>query len=275
MKSLDVLGVRVDLIDSKKHFRELFMSLLDKKGSKIFTINPEFIVDSYFNPKFRETLNSGNLNSIDGFGVALAVKSKLNREKSKSFFKIFKDYTDGSVRDLVVTGVDIVDESLKIANREKLSLFILGGSSEDLISYRSATMIQKKYPDINLVGHSSEFSYKPKDDIETIKFIEKRMKEKSIKVLDLLLVAYGHQKQEFWIERNSIKIPARVSIGVGGTLDFIAGKVKRAPFIFRSLGLEWLFRLVMQPNRFLRILKATVIYSILSLFFSSKKATKN
>ena len=275
MKSLDVLGVRVDLIDSKKHFRELFMSLLDKKGSKIFTINPEFIVDSYFNPKFRETLNSGNLNSIDGFGVALAVKSKLNREKSKSFFKIFKDYTDGSVRDLVVTGVDIVDESLKIANREKLSLFILGGSSEDLISYRSATMIQKKYPDINLVGYSSEFSYKPKDDIETIKFIEKRMKEKSIKVLDLLLVAYGHQKQEFWIERNSIKIPARVSIGVGGTLDFIAGKVKRAPFIFRSLGLEWLFRLVMQPNRFLRILKATVIYSILSLFFSSKKATKN
>ena len=275
MKSLDVLGVRVDLIDSKKHFRELFMSLLDKKGSKIFTVNPEVIVDSYFNPKFRETLNSGNLNSIDGFGVALAVKSKLNREKSKSFFKIFKDYTDGSVRDLVVTGVDIVDESLKIANSEKLSLFILGGSPEDLISYRAATLIQKKYPDINLVGHSSEFSYKPKDDIDTIKFIEKRMKEKSIKVLDLLLVAYGHQKQEFWIERNSIKIPACVSIGVGGTLDFIAGKVKRAPFIFRSFGLEWLFRLIMQPSRFFRILKATVIYSILSLFFSSKKATKN
>lgn len=275
MTSREILGVRVDVVSSKKHFREIFMNLVSKKGSKIFTINPEFIVDAYRDSKFKKVLNSADLNTIDGFGVALFLKFKLNKEMGASSLKLIKDYFNGSVKDLVLTGVSTVEEVLKILNEESMSLFILGGSPEEDVSYKSFLKISNKYPKINIIGYSSDFSYKAKDDSNTLNFIHSKMKEKGLKKIDVILVAYGHKNQEFWIERNASQIPAGISIGVGGTLDFISGKVRRAPLFLQSFGLEWLYRLLMEPRRITRIFKATVVFTILASFFDQKKATNN
>ena len=66
---------------------------------------------------------------------------------------------------------------------------------------------------------------------------------------DILFVAFGSPKQEKWIYENLPKLDVTVAIGVGGSFDFISGKVKRAPVFIRNLGLEWLFRLIIQPWR--------------------------
>ena len=66
---------------------------------------------------------------------------------------------------------------------------------------------------------------------------------------DILFVAFGSPKQEMWIAQNLRRIDVRIAIGVGGAFDFISGKVARAPLWIRNLGLEWLFRLIVQPWR--------------------------
>ena len=81
---------------------------------------------------------------------------------------------------------------------------------------------------------------------------------------DALLVAYGQPAQELWIRRNAGRLPARVAVGVGGTFDYLAGGVPRAPAWMRRRGLEWLFRLARQPWR-LRRMAVLPAYAVLVL----------
>jgi N-acetylglucosaminyldiphosphoundecaprenol N-acetyl-beta-D-mannosaminyltransferase len=91
------------------------------------------------------------------------------------------------------------------------------------------------------------------------------------KKTDILFVAFGSPKQEIWIAENLNQLPAKVVIGVGGAFDFISGKVRRAPVFIRQLGLEWLFRLIIQPWRIKRQLKLlTFIDLVLKEKFSAK-----
>jgi N-acetylglucosaminyldiphosphoundecaprenol N-acetyl-beta-D-mannosaminyltransferase len=79
---------------------------------------------------------------------------------------------------------------------------------------------------------------------------------------DILLVAYGAPAQELWIARNQPLLGVPAAIGVGGTFDYLAGHVPRAPRWMRRLGLEWLFRLIRQPWRWRRIWTAVVSFPL-------------
>jgi N-acetylglucosaminyldiphosphoundecaprenol N-acetyl-beta-D-mannosaminyltransferase len=265
LKNLYYLGTRIDYEINSSNFEDSFLRILKKGNSKIYTINPEFIVDSYFNADFKKELNSSDLNVIDGVGLLYGIK------------KHFKSVIDHEIYNELktLTGVDLVNKVLEIADKKKLSLFLLGGSQEIDISNKAIEKIRNKYPDIVIVGGSSRFSFEKHDDEDTLAYIKNCMKELSLNEIDLIFVGYGHVKQENWIGRNSTKIPARVSIGVGGTLDYLSGSVKRAPKFFRNLGLEWLYRFLTQPKRIFRILKATVIFSYLSNTLLSKNFSKN
>jgi len=129
-------------------------------------------------------------------------------------------------------------EKLCEACREKpLSIGFLGGRGR--VAERTAERLKMRYPWINVTFVGSEWSEKG--------FINK--KERSI---DILFVAYGIPKQEEWIYENLPKLPVKAAMGVGGAFDFISGAVPRALFLVRFLGLEWLFRLIVQPWRFRR-----------------------
>lgn len=262
MTSYKILGTRVDSGIAKNNFRDKFFELLNKGGSKIFTVNPEFVVDAFFDTNFQKVLNSSDYNSIDGIGVAWAI-GRVDKKTSQ-----LKD-----ISKKVFTGVDITEQVLKICNNDSLSLFLLGGSVEKDTSKLVANYILKNYPKIKLVGYSSDFSFDKKDDKSTVNFIHEKMKQNSVQQIDVILVAYGHKNQEFWLDRNQAKIPARIGIGVGGTFDYLAGNMKRAPKFLRELGLEWLFRLLTQPQRIFRILKAVILFPIL-VAFTEKSATK-
>ena len=238
-----ILGTKVSKGYSFEKSKEIFLKL-HKSGnfSKVFTINPEFLVDAYYDKKFQKVLNSGDYNCADGFGIELLYGIKRT------------------------PGIELLNHFLKVCNEESFSLFILGGSSDKEISKRAAENISKSFPKIKIIGFSSDFSFQKEDDVKTIEYIHKCMTENRVESIDLIIVGYGHKNQEFWLERNMAKIPAKIGMGVGGSLDFISKEVKRAPKFLRTFGLEWAFRLIIQPKRIFRIFKAVILFPMLSLF---------
>jgi len=83
----------------------------------------------------------------------------------------------------------------------------------------------------------------------------------------ILLVAFGHPKQERWIARHLVEFPSvKIVIGIGGAFDFWADTIKRAPFVIRRVGLEWLWRLILEPRRWKRIWNAVIVFPIFFIF---------
>ncbi len=86
---------------------------------------------------------------------------------------------------------------------------------------------------------------------------------------DLVLVALGSPHQERWIDQHAYQCEATLMWGVGGSLDHLTGKQRRAPLIFQRIRLEWLWRLIRQPKRFKRIFVATIYFPLLALTHKS------
>jgi N-acetylglucosaminyldiphosphoundecaprenol N-acetyl-beta-D-mannosaminyltransferase len=133
-----------------------------------------------------------------------------------------------------VTGVDLMEQLIQF---DDISVGLLGSAKG--VAEKASECLLKKYPGIN-------FAYindgGPFIDSKTF----------DIPKLDILFVAFGHGKQEKWIDKNLANIPVKVAMGVGGAFDYFSGNVPRAPKILRTLGLEWIFRLLIQPWRIKR-----------------------
>lgn len=200
----------------------------------IVTVNPEFLVLAKNNQNFLNILQTADLATCDGFGLKLAglLMSGINLPR--------------------VTGVDL---SLELLQQRDCKLFLLGSTNEVL------EKMNKKFVQHNIVGYCSgglmnEDYQLPQQD----KIIE-QIKNSGA---NLLLVAFGQIKQEIWIKNNLHLLPnIKVAIGVGGTFDFLSGKIPRAPKLMRQIGLEWLYRLIQEPSRILRIWRATVVFVLI------------
>lgn len=132
--------------------------------------------------------------------------------------------------------------------------------------------VREKYPDIKIAGTQHGY-FKGTH-------LGKNGHEEELKVLEdinkaephILFVGFGAKKQEQWIEYNKDKINAKIIIGNGGTLDGLAGNVRRAPEIFIRLGLEWFYRLIQEPKRIKRqILLPIFMFKVL---FGNKDVVK-
>ena len=235
---LSVLGIKISDINQKKALEKVNFFLDSEKQFKIFTPNPEMVVAAQKDKYLREVINTGELNICDGKGIQLVLKNKVER----------------------ITGVDFMLDVCKIASEKSKSVYLLGSKSRKVVQ-DCANNIKKKYPNISIVGMDEGLNileYKQKLEIENNEEIIKKINNSKT---DILFVAFGHSKQEKWIYQNLNKMPSvRIVMGVGGAFDFISGNVKRAPKWVRAVGMEWLFRLIRQPRRFLRIFRATFVF---------------
>ena len=143
-----------------------------------------------------------------------------------------------------VTGVDMVPELARLSAERGYGIFLLGGSEEN--ARVAAETLKSAHPGVRFVG-----SYSPPvtpldkmDDAEMLWRIEAANP-------DILLVAFGNPKQEIWISRNFHQLQVPVAIGIGGSLDIIAGSTKRAPKWIQKLHMEWCFRMLQEPRRLL------------------------
>jgi len=251
----EILGVRIDNLNKKDALDKVRGFLAGDKQNFIFTPNPEMLVDAYSDGYFKNVLNSGDLNISDGFGVSLVSGGKIKR----------------------ITGSDFMLDICALGQTENKSIFLLGSNSE-IVLEKTAVKLKQLFPKLKITG----FNLGPKVDyliVEDDKKIfytgeanDQAIHEIIMTAPDILFVAFGHNKQEKWIYENIKNLPSvKVAMGVGGAFDYLSGTVKRAPCFMRKIGLEWLYRLFVQPSRLKRILKATVAFLGLMIYNFFKK----
>jgi len=220
----DILGVEVDTFNHQEALEKV-KDLLDK-GARgyIVTPNPEMVVASQKNKKFRLALNHSLLSLPDGIGLIFAAKLLGKKSVHRT------------------TGVDFTYSLASLAAEHGYKVFFLGGFEK--AAEKTAQALQKSLSELIVIGSLSDvLPEKENDDII------KRLTEKEI---DILFVALGSPKQELWLAENLHKTKAKLGVGVGGTFDFISARRTRAPGFLSKIGLEWTFRLAQEPWRLRR-----------------------
>lgn len=218
--------------ETKETILEYIINFIENtsKNCYIVTPNPEMIVLSGANPRFKDILNEANIALCDGVGVYIACKI-LKIPISSRF-----------------TGVELVEDLCKKANDLPITVGFLGG--REGVAERTVSCLQKKYPSLRVSYIGEEW---------------KVNKDKGL--IDILFVAFGFPKQEFWMSEQINLLPVRVMVGVGGAFDYISGRIPRAPFFIRMIGFEWLFRLIIQPWR---IKRQVALFKFIFLIFKEK-----
>jgi len=142
-----------------------------------------------------------------------------------------------------VSGSDLVPELCRLAAQEDLALFFLGG--EDGVPQKAANRYQSEWSALRVAGTwSPPFGF-DKSDAENAEIIRRINEAKP----DILFVAMGAPRQEKWISGHLRELDVRLAIGVGASLDFAAGKIRRAPLFWQRIGAEWLWRFLHEPQR--------------------------
>ncbi|MBZ0308256.1 MAG: WecB/TagA/CpsF family glycosyltransferase [Anaerolineae bacterium] len=212
---------------------------------QICTVNPEFVMQAQQNPLFYEVLQHADLCIPDGWGVVWALRWRRVQVPER------------------VTGSDGVPMIAERAAKEGWRLFLLGAGPG--IAQKAAAMLCRKHPALQIVG-TYEGSPRPEEADTILNLINAAQP-------DILLVAYGAPKQDIWIYQHKNELQVKVAMGIGGTLDFITGNVPRAPLFFRRFGLEWLYRLYLQPSRWRRMLRLPV-FAFYALLYGENQPGK-
>jgi N-acetylglucosaminyldiphosphoundecaprenol N-acetyl-beta-D-mannosaminyltransferase len=145
-----------------------------------------------------------------------------------------------------VSGSNLFEKLCEIGSSKPLKIFLLGGRRQ--AAERAAKILEHRYPGLNIVGTYCP-PYGFERDRREVDFINRQILDAAP---DLLFVGLGSPKQEKWIYANYQQLKVPVAIGVGVSFEFVAGMVKRAPRWMQNCGLEWLFRLLVEPTRLWR-----------------------
>lgn len=263
----NILGVGITNA-SQNEILEYIVRGLENFKKKFFLVtpNPEFLVLANKNSDYRNILNQADLASADGIGIIIASKILGQPLKGR------------------LTGVDLVDSLCKRVSIKPITVGFLGGRSG--VAEKTAECLKKKYPGLKVVFASEEWPNvsagpvrlhpRPTSSVASLPAGARRgspapatrlsrspesglprynnltIGQFNNGAIDILFVAFGAPKQEFWISENLDKIPVKIAIGVGGAFDYISGRVGRAPSWMQNIGLEWMYRLIRQPWRLKR-----------------------
>jgi len=238
---MEVLGVQISRVLMDEAVSLVVGMVGDGRRHYVVTPNPEFLVLAHQDREFRRILNKADLAVPDGVGLSWA------------------SFLSGNRWLVRVTGVEFLLELCAQAKKRRWKVFLLGAAPG--VAEEAAGVLANRYPGLQIVGTYGGGGSSAADQ-ETQDAIKERAAGSHI---DLLFVAYGHGKQERWIARNLAYLPVSVAVGVGGAFDFISGRVRRAPRWWRRLGLEWLWRFLVEPRRVVRIFNAVVVFPLLVL----------
>ncbi|PJE58370.1 MAG: acetylglucosaminyldiphospho-UDP acetyl-beta-D-mannosaminyltransferase [Candidatus Portnoybacteria bacterium CG10_big_fil_rev_8_21_14_0_10_36_7] len=234
-----ICGVKIDAV-SVADILMLVDGFMGKEGvAHIVTVNPEYIVESVRNPKFLDIINKADLAVADGVGLIIMSKA-----------------LGGHLRERI-TGVDLIEAIIK--KRNGTTFFLLG--ADEASAGGTLNYFKTKYP-------SNRYVYLAGQDAN-----DNRLAVDSINRSDasVLFVAFGSPKQDEWIDYNKLALKKiKLAIGIGGAFDIISGVKNRAPVVMQKMGIEWLWRLLLEPKRILRVLNAVVIFPLIIILKINK-----
>lgn len=225
---IHILGLPVDGITYAE-----WLDLIDHwvktntKPAHVCTINPEFMMIAQKDTNFSNILQRADLCVPDGVGLLWAAKERKTPLPQR------------------VTGSDGVPIIAEHAAQKGWRLFFLGAAPG--VADQAANILRAKYPGLQIVGTYGG-SPAPDEEDALVQMVNDSH-------ADILFLAYGAPEQDKWIARNLPRLQVKMAMGVGGSFDFIAGIVPRAPLWMQRMGLEWLFRLYLQPWRIRRMLR--------------------
>jgi len=226
-KVVNIAGINIDDISMEQAVNRVYEFIDSTENHSIYTPNAEIMMEGISNENINRVLNSADMLVADGAGVVLASKI-LGRAVTQK-----------------VSGVDLAKNLLVSTSERPIKFFLFGGSPG--IAEKAHANIICDYPSAQVVGTRNGY-FTVDDEEEIIDQINKSGAQ-------VLFVCLGAPKQELWIDTNKNKLEVKACLGVGGTLDILAGNVKLAPDFFRNNGLEWLYRLYKEPWRFKRMLR--------------------
>lgn len=223
-KRIEILGVPVDCINMVQAVEFASESIQAGRQISILAVNPEKVIKAQTDATVMRLLRSAGLLIPDGIGVVFAARifglGKMQR----------------------VPGSELMPKLCELAAHKGFKVFFFGASPQ--ICSRAAQRLLQRYPGLDIVGNQHGYV----EEADMPELIERINTSHA----QMLFVALGSPRQELWIEHYAPRLNVKILQGVGGTFDVIAGAVKRAPWLFRKVHLEWFYRLMAQPKRLLR-----------------------
>lgn len=226
-ETISILGVKIDNI-TKEESGNITKKLIEEsnKSCKIIVApNTEFVMCAQKDKEFFDILKQAELATPDSIGIIIGAKLQNKKFKER------------------IPGQAYFREVIRKSEIEGWSIYILGGT-DDVIEAAVAN-VKKDFPKANIVGYHEGYFVKDSEEevINQINSLEP----------NVLFVAMGAPKQEKWIYKNKDKLKVDVATGQGGTLDYEAGRIKRAPKFIQKIGMEWFWRLMIEPSRIVRM----------------------
>lgn len=226
-EKFEIVGVHINNVNMDEAAGILEEYLESDVCSMVFTPNSEMLVEAVKDREFEEILNKGHLVVPDGIGVVIA---------SRFYGTPFKER---------VAGFDLMMRLMETANLKGKSIYLLGG--REGVAEEAAIKLTEKFGGLKIAGTRNGYFESHEE--------EKILDEINSSNADILLVALGAPKQEKFIYRHRNELKVKIAMGVGGSLDILAGRAKRAPEFFRRAGLEWFYRLIKEPWRIIRMMR--------------------
>lgn len=224
MEAVSILGIRIDALTYDDLLARIAGFIARGTPHQICTANPEFVMQAQRDAVFRDVLAHADLVMADGAGLLWAARRT------------------GQLLPARVTGSDGVPLIAERAAQQGWRVYLLGAAPG--VAQRAAGILVQRYAGLRIAGvyAGSPADAEAPDIIARIRAAQPH----------ILLVAYGAPRQDLWIAKHRAALGVPVMMGVGGSLDFIAGVQRRAPAWVQRLNLEWLYRLLMQPWRWRR-----------------------
>jgi N-acetylglucosaminyldiphosphoundecaprenol N-acetyl-beta-D-mannosaminyltransferase len=223
-RSVAVLGVPFDNVTMCEAI-DLIEKKIEEPGfHQVATANVDFVVNAIYDQGMQEMLCSCDLIVPDGMPIVWASRLIGSRLKER------------------VSGVDLVPRLAELAARRDYGIFLLGASETN--SRKASEALKQRFPKLRIVGRYSP-PVSPLAEMDHEKILSRIERAQP----DILLVAMGHPKQEQWLAMHRHRLRVSLCMGVGASLDFLAGAVSRAPLWMQTAGLEWLYRAAQEPRR--------------------------
>ncbi|MBC8535242.1 WecB/TagA/CpsF family glycosyltransferase [Clostridiales bacterium BX7] len=223
MDKLAVGGLNFDNVTMEQALERALELIEAHAHSYIVTPNAEIGQMALKDPAFRRVLNGAALMLPDGIGVVLGSKILGTPLKGK------------------VAGCDFAERLVPLLAERGHSLFLFG--SKEGVAQAAAQNLKESSPNLHICGTQNGYF---QDDGEIVDAINAAHP-------DVLFVCLGAPKQEYWMARNAERLDVGLMIGLGGSLDVMAGTVERAPEFYQRHHLEWLYRAVKEPKRLRRL----------------------
>ncbi|KUG05314.1 n-acetylmannosaminyltransferase [hydrocarbon metagenome] len=243
-KKADILGCGIDLLNVDETMERINYLIESGTAEQVITLNAEIAYTARQDRQLQTIINSASLVTPDGIGIVWAGRLMGYEIKDR------------------ITGIDLIHKVSEKAVNQGWKIYLLGAAPG--MADKAARNLSGLYPGLQIAG--SDHGYHRQEDMEEVINCINLVRP------DILLVALGAPRQEFWINNYKDRLDVPVCIGVGGSFDVIAGVKKRAPDYFIKLNLEWLYRLLSEPARIKRqaVLPLFVLQVLKSKYLSTK-----